>query len=631
MRISTRVLNWNRKTLLQQCLQSYAATIDEALQLIVIDNASEVAPRTGEMLGSQGRVGSGVDWVNQPRFRILEKQNRRFINCGYRRSLTRLQSALLFKDSSSGGSREVIERFCTELSYPKPIFLGQNLGAEAINLALEEATGDLNHISENDQIYLADWSQHARECFTVFTALGQFSLHGVVPTDEEVWELKPANLCFSKGKIVYEAQGNVGTSSVILGDAFRRGGIHLHNISQGNGEKFKFPDGARLSADIKNLGLLCVWSDRYYIRNLGHEYSEFGRDSDDYRKNYDPRDIFAGTVQKPLELPVSESTRPVRIPGKATTKGVTGERAAVLVLGMHRSGTSALARVLSLLGAALPEGLLGPGYGNMLGHWESKRLMEIDDEILHAMGRTWDDPRQIPAAWFRSRTAYSFHERLREVIQSEFADAPLIIIKEPRICRLAPLYLDVLDALGMRPHVVLTVRHPVEVIRSISDRNELDQATIEFLWLRHVLEAETASRSCRRVWTRYDQLLRSWEATVQSIARGLDITWPNEPEHVRPMIDEFLRPRHRHHQIDKDPNSPLLGHLTTRAWEAVQHALDGNETATQVIFDKINATLEEIDRMSFPGEETAQRRLLAVEAERNDLRDDLAKVSGEFI
>jgi hypothetical protein len=72
----------------------------------------------------------------------------------------------------------------------------------------------------------------------------------------------------------------------------------------------------------------------------------------------------------------------------------------------------------------------------------------------------WDDPLsplarrceitasgQIPSSWFRSRAAYTFHERLREIILSEYGARPLIVIKEPRICPLAPLYLDVLDAL----------------------------------------------------------------------------------------------------------------------------------------------------------------------------------------
>jgi glycosyltransferase involved in cell wall biosynthesis len=191
MQISTIILNWNRKALLEKTIQSYAATIENPLQLIVIDNAS------------------------------------------------------------SDGSQEVIEHFCTELPYLKPVFLGANLGGEAINVALDQATGDLVHISENDQIYLAGWSQHVRECFTIFPRLGQLSLHGVVPTDEEVWEVKSAHLRFSKGKILYEAQGNVGTSSVIPAGVFRDGGVRLHNIAQEDAGKFLFPDDARLSADIK--------------------------------------------------------------------------------------------------------------------------------------------------------------------------------------------------------------------------------------------------------------------------------------------------------------------------------------------------------------------------------------------
>jgi hypothetical protein len=73
-------------------------------------------------------------------------------------------------------------------------------------------------------------------------------------------------------------------------------------------------------------------------------------------------------------------------------------RTAILILGMQRSGTSALARVLNLLGAEFPEGLLGPGHGNTLGHWAPERLVKIDEEILLAMGHAWDDPWLVKAA-----------------------------------------------------------------------------------------------------------------------------------------------------------------------------------------------------------------------------------------
>ena len=89
----------------------------------------------------------------------------------------------------------------------------------------------------------------------------------------------------------------------------------------------------------------------------------------------------------------------------------------------------------------------------------------------------------------------------------------MILIKEPRICRLAPLYLDVLDVLGIRPLVILPIRHPEEVIRSIYERDQIDPGTTELLWLRSLLEAEEASRACVRVWTSFDRLLENWETT----------------------------------------------------------------------------------------------------------------------
>jgi len=749
MRISTIVLNWNRKTLLEQCLQSYAETIQSPFQLIVIDNAS------------------------------------------------------------SDGSQELIDRFCSDLPYLEPIFLRENFGGAAINVALEQATGELIHISENDQIYLAGWSQHVRECFTVFAGLGQLSLHGVVPTDEEVWEVKRGYLRFSRGKIIYEAQGNVGTSSLIPARVFREGGVRLYNIQRENGEKFKFPDDARLSTEIKRLGLLCAWSDRYYVRNVGYEYGEFGRDPAYYQTNYGskpwlrmngfrrrleaarsrpcvhrrsivfpgvilqpektdgdiagksaqlwsmfdgftaeaevldflyalvrmvkparaietgtwlgrsavaissamrdngfgkltsleldpevakyalaeihsaqlrdwveviierslnfepdkelefalldsdigvraeefrhlyekmapgatvvfhdtgvqhlglaesigelisqgrlvgsflptPRGIFVGSVQKSPAVTNSGAPRPLgNLPG-ITVDRRQQDRAAILILGMHRSGTSALAHLLNVLGAQLPDQVLGPAYGNPLGHWEPTRLMEINNEILAVIGRSWDDPRPIPSSWFRSKEAYVFHERIAVEIASGYGNAPLLLIKEPRICRLAPLYLDVLDALGIRSRVILAIRHPGEVIPSIGERDKIDPRTIELLWLRSFLEAEEASRSCVRVWTSFESLLDDWERTAKRIADGLGVVWPNDLAQVREQANGIVRTRHCHHRITDVCAPPALTSLTTHAWRAAQYALSGDEAAARQIFDEIRSAMADLDCLSAP-------------------------------
>ena len=92
---------------------------------------------------------------------------------------------MVVDNASRDGSREVIERCRAEIGSLKTIFLDENLGGEAINLALERVTGDLIHITENDQVFLDGWSQHVRDCFSAFAGLGQLSLHAAVPTDDE--------------------------------------------------------------------------------------------------------------------------------------------------------------------------------------------------------------------------------------------------------------------------------------------------------------------------------------------------------------------------------------------------------------------------------------------------------------
>jgi hypothetical protein len=141
----------------------------------------------------------------------------------------------------------------------------------------------------------------------------------------------------------------------------------------------------------------------------------------------------------------------------------------------------------------------------------------------------------------------------------------------------------------MQPRVILAVRHPDEVIRSIEERNMIAPRTTELLWLRSLLEAEQASRSCIRVWTCFDSLLDDWETTAQRIADGLGLSWPNEPENVAGRIADILRPRHRHHRVTNGAASSSLSSLTIRAWQAVEHALAGDEAAARTVFDEIHA------------------------------------------
>src|SRR5580658_5857134 len=81
---------------------------------------------------------------------------------------------------------------------------------------------------------------------------------------------------------------------------------------------------------------------------------------------------------------------------------------ALLVLGMHRSGTSALTRVFSLLGADLPNNMLDANPTNEAGHWESLDLMVGHDELLASAGSRWDDWRAFNPDWDQSGVAEDY-------------------------------------------------------------------------------------------------------------------------------------------------------------------------------------------------------------------------------
>ncbi|GLR65803.1 hypothetical protein GCM10010909_04810 [Acidocella aquatica] len=230
-----------------------------------------------------------------------------------------------------------------------------------------------------------------------------------------------------------------------------------------------------------------------------------------------------------------------------------GGRKAVLVLGMHRSGTSALARLLNLCGAALPEGLVEAAADvNAAGFWEARALLALHDEILEAAGGSWHDLRALDAGWFAGAPARAFRARLGALLASEYGKAPLLLVKDPRLCRLLPLWRPVLAELGIEPLVVLAVRHPLEVAASLRARDGFGEGKALLLWLRHVLAAEHASRGMRRAFVTYEQMLADAPGTVERLGRELELDWPRPPETVAAEMAAFLSPALRHHECDAD-------------------------------------------------------------------------------
>ncbi|MEA2935525.1 MAG: hypothetical protein QOD74_2171 [Variibacter sp.] len=227
-------------------------------------------------------------------------------------------------------------------------------------------------------------------------------------------------------------------------------------------------------------------------------------------------------------------------------------RACVIVAGMHRSGTSAVARTLSLLGCDLPKRLMPAQPDNVAGFWESQAVAELDEAILKSAGTHWDSWEPINPDWYLSSAKEAFAEQALATLAAEYGNSRLFVLKEPRMCRMLRFWVDVLREFGATPHVVFPLRNPLDVAASLQARGGTDPSLGQLLWLRHVLDAEADSRNLKRSFIRYDALLEDAHGMPERLREDLGIAWPRRSTEVEIEIDEFISTPLRHHAFGKD-------------------------------------------------------------------------------
>lgn len=237
-------------------------------------------------------------------------------------------------------------------------------------------------------------------------------------------------------------------------------------------------------------------------------------------------------------LPATEQSRPPAAAQRARSAS-TARRQAVLVLGMHRSGTSALAGAVNVLGASSPKTLIQADAANPRGFFESLPLVLAHDDVLAAADSSWHDWRRIDPRWMLSQASQRHRSRIRTLLTDEFGESPLFMVKDPRLCRLLPMMSSVLVDMDVAPAALLLTRNPLEVAQSLQRRNGISLTKSLLLWLRHVLDAELHSRHMPRRFLRYPDFLAAGREHLVHAIDVIGIAWPaKKPTDV--PIDQFL-------------------------------------------------------------------------------------------
>jgi GT2 family glycosyltransferase len=255
---------------------------------------------------------------------------------------------------------------------------------------------------------------------------------------------------------------------------------------------------------------------------------------------------------------------------------------ALIILGMHRSGTSALTGVLNRLGVDLGYHLLPQHATNQKGFWENGHIVQVNEKLLEALNTTWFNPAPFPKQWWAFENLMPLRDSLIKVLGYHFTACPLWGIKDPRLCRLLPFWKPLLTEMVSRLGFVIVLRNPHEVAASLARRDGLSSDVAVHLWLVTVLAAEQETRGFPRVFVTYDELLENGRAVVDKIGQNLNVNWPIAFEKVAVEIEPFLsRDLKHHHEVRRPDLDRKLAAWSETVYKAFKAAADGNQAFVQ--------------------------------------------------
>ena len=236
----------------------------------------------------------------------------------------------------------------------------------------------------------------------------------------------------------------------------------------------------------------------------------------------------------------------------------------LLVLGSHRCGTSMPAGLLALHGAFMGQ-TLPPGRNNPKGYWEHIGINEANESMLAYLRISWDWPFALPPGWQECLAQFA---PLREQALASFRNQPFWAVKDPRLCRLLPLWLPHFSRLTDRLRALVVFRHPEGACRSLEKRNAMSRRRALALWLHHFVDAVTYLRDVPWIAVEYERILAEPRQGMKTLAERLELGgWPKTPSDEE--LHDFVDPGLRHHP----PAPPQSGEWLEASCHALYEAL----------------------------------------------------------
>ena len=276
-------------------------------------------------------------------------------------------------------------------------------------------------------------------------------------------------------------------------------------------------------------------------------------------------------------------------------------RRVFVVAGMHRAGTSVIARALQALGVDLGDRLMSADQRvNARGFFEDKDIVELDDALLDANGADWKNLALLDALDWRGPAFLTARAQARHLLELRLQRSGQFGFKDPRVPRLIPFWQGIFAEIGATDSYVIAMRHPWSVIDSLTARDALDVQRSGWLWLTHLVCALRYTAGRPRVVVDYDRLLAAPEQELARMANGLGLPNPApDSEEMRSYCGAFLSKELRHAQHAAEAAIPgpvptILLDAFVLAQRLARDEADAGSAATDAEVDALYTRLAEL-------------------------------------
>jgi len=215
-------------------------------------------------------------------------------------------------------------------------------------------------------------------------------------------------------------------------------------------------------------------------------------------------------------------------------------KTAYFILGMHRSGTSALGGVLNIMGLEFGSDLMKANQANSKGYFENNFVYILNEKILSESNSSWDDYHfNINKISKDKKKIYI--EEAKAIIKKEFRYSKSFVIKDPRICLLFPLWETACLELGIKIKIIIPFRNPMEVASSLRKRNSLSIEKSLILWTHHFLSAEYYSKNYNRLFISFDHLLEDTKKVVDRLYDFINFKGQKKRKEIESFLDANIK------------------------------------------------------------------------------------------